>query len=225
MGGTPLYTHVDIRLPLTWDAAAMLAGLDDALYGCPMIDHEVDEEHWFVRAQGEANYGLASSRLEEVFDWCHAAGVPYIAHDESDGCECIGEIRIFDGSEVISGHYDQGPVLRMGTYDQIVAGLHVQWSSIDDYFARLDIDITELTLEHVVDEPPPFPVPPIKEDGLMPRYKLTGNYGTFEVSKIVEAADEVEALCETGIMSTLVDAGWHMTTPDGEEWEIEEVTE
>ena len=58
----------------------------------------------------------------------------------------------------------------------------------------------------------------------MKRYRLTGNYGTFEITRVVEAENEDEAFCETGIMSDLVDIGWEIVSaPDGEEWEIEEV--
>jgi hypothetical protein len=56
----------------------------------------------------------------------------------------------------------------------------------------------------------------------MNQYQLTGNYGTFEITKIVEAEDEDEAFQQTGIMSDLEDAGWDFTEgPDGEQWEVE----
>ena len=68
-------------------------------------------------------------------------------------------------------------------------------------------------------------------------YKLTGNYGTFEITKVVridvedhEATDyddedwEEFAYQSTGIMVDLVNAGWTFnSSPDGEEWEIEHV--
>lgn len=59
----------------------------------------------------------------------------------------------------------------------------------------------------------------------MARYRLTGNYGTFEITKIIEADDDEAAYEHTGIMSDLIAAGWEFTErPDGEEWEIEEIT-
>lgn len=57
----------------------------------------------------------------------------------------------------------------------------------------------------------------------MPSYRLTGNYGTFEVSRVIEAPDEDEAWCETGIKTILEAAGWSVDGPDGEDWEIEPV--
>lgn len=58
----------------------------------------------------------------------------------------------------------------------------------------------------------------------MTLYRLTGNYGTFEISKTVEAVDGDEAFNQTGIMQDLIAAGWTITSqPDGEEWEIEVV--
>jgi hypothetical protein len=59
----------------------------------------------------------------------------------------------------------------------------------------------------------------------MPRFRLTGNYGTFVITRVVDVTDEDEAFTETGIMSTLEDAGWTFTeAPDGESWDIEEET-
>lgn len=58
----------------------------------------------------------------------------------------------------------------------------------------------------------------------MTLYRLTGNYGTFEISKIVEAEDGEGAFEQTGIMQDLIAVGWEFTSdPDGEEWEIEVV--
>jgi hypothetical protein len=55
------------------------------------------------------------------------------------------------------------------------------------------------------------------------KFKLTGNYGTFEITKIVEAEDEDEAWEHTGIMIDLMAAGWDVVdAPEGEEWDIEE---
>jgi hypothetical protein len=56
------------------------------------------------------------------------------------------------------------------------------------------------------------------------RYRLTGNYGTFVITKVVDVADEDEAFMETGIMSDLVAVGWEFVeTPDGEDWDIEPI--
>lgn len=57
----------------------------------------------------------------------------------------------------------------------------------------------------------------------MPKFKLTGNYGTFEVTRVVEAEDEDEAWCETGISDALRADGWDVSNVDGEDWEIEEI--
>lgn len=56
----------------------------------------------------------------------------------------------------------------------------------------------------------------------MSRYKLTGNYGTFEVTKVVEAQSENEAFCQTGILEDLEKAGWDTGGgSDGESWVVE----
>ena len=65
-------------------------------------------------------------------------------------------------------------------------------------------------------------------------YKMTGNYGTFEITKnqtITGTSDwqeedwEEECYSWTGIMTTLeVGGNWTFTqAPEGEDWEIERV--
>ena len=58
--------------------------------------------------------------------------------------------------------------------------------------------------------------------------KITGNYGTFEVSKVVTIVSPTdmttqdiidEAYPHTGIMLDLERGGWTVTSPDGEDWE------
>jgi hypothetical protein len=58
----------------------------------------------------------------------------------------------------------------------------------------------------------------------MAQFKITGDYGSFTVTKTVEAVDEDAAFAETGITDALNAHGWHVEGPDGEEWEIVEVT-
>jgi len=53
------------------------------------------------------------------------------------------------------------------------------------------------------------------------RFLITGSYGTFEVSKIVEASSEDHVWAETGILSDLERAGWSVSDVDGEDWSIE----
>ena len=55
------------------------------------------------------------------------------------------------------------------------------------------------------------------------RFKIVSDYGTFEVSKEVEAEDEEDAWLETGILIDLQNAGWRVTTPEGEEHSIIEL--
>lgn len=58
----------------------------------------------------------------------------------------------------------------------------------------------------------------------MPRYRLNGNYGTFAITKVIEARDRGDAELECGIVVDLVEAGWSFIGPvEGEEWVIEEV--
>ncbi len=54
------------------------------------------------------------------------------------------------------------------------------------------------------------------------RWRLTGSYGTFVITKVVEADTEDEAFEQTGIMVDLIAVGWTVVeSPDGEEWEVE----
>jgi hypothetical protein len=49
------------------------------------------------------------------------------------------------------------------------------------------------------------------------KYRLTGNYGTFTITRVVDVEDADKA-------ADLIDAGWSVvSSPDGEEWEIEEL--
>ena len=58
----------------------------------------------------------------------------------------------------------------------------------------------------------------------MRHYRITGNYGTFEISRVVEAENEVDAWGQSGIMYDLEIAGWTFTSrPEGESWEIVEL--
>lgn len=58
------------------------------------------------------------------------------------------------------------------------------------------------------------------------KFRLTGNYGTFVIDRVVEAEDEEDAFTETGIMDDLADQGWRIVSaPDGEEWEVAEIGE
>lgn len=55
-------------------------------------------------------------------------------------------------------------------------------------------------------------------------WRVTGNYGTFEITRVVEADTEDGAMAAVGIVGTLEFEGWTFTEgPDGEEWTIEEV--
>lgn len=57
----------------------------------------------------------------------------------------------------------------------------------------------------------------------MPTYRLTGDYGTFEIEREVEVESAKEAYAMTGICQTLEDEGWTIVTwPDGESWMIEQ---
>lgn len=56
----------------------------------------------------------------------------------------------------------------------------------------------------------------------MARWRLTGNYGTFEIRKIVEAVRFEDAEAWTGIMVDLQAVGWEiLSAPEGEDWTIE----
>ena len=58
----------------------------------------------------------------------------------------------------------------------------------------------------------------------MPQYRIISDYGTFEITKVVDADSEDEAWEDTGIMSDLIEAGWDFySSPDGEHHEIHEV--
>lgn len=55
-----------------------------------------------------------------------------------------------------------------------------------------------------------------------PRWRLTGNYGSFEIQREIHARCYDEARERTGVMVDLEKVGWTFTSsPDGEEWEIE----
>ena len=56
----------------------------------------------------------------------------------------------------------------------------------------------------------------------MNRYRITSNYGTFEITREVLATDEDEAWTHTGVMADLEAAGWTFTeSPDGEDHEVD----
>lgn len=56
----------------------------------------------------------------------------------------------------------------------------------------------------------------------MNTYRLTGNYGTFEIRKIIELPSHEDAYAQTGIVVDLIAAGWTiLESPEGEEWTIE----
>lgn len=56
------------------------------------------------------------------------------------------------------------------------------------------------------------------------RFEIVSSYGTFEISKIVEAEDARDASSHAGIMLDLEAAGWTFSeSPDGESHEIFEL--
>lgn len=56
----------------------------------------------------------------------------------------------------------------------------------------------------------------------MYRFRLTGNYLTFEIQREVAAECALDAYAETGIDATLEEAGWTLTAwPGGEWWTVE----
>ena len=59
----------------------------------------------------------------------------------------------------------------------------------------------------------------------MARYSLTGNYGSFTVSRIIEAIDDDDAFMQTGIYTTLEAAGWQVVDHDDAEWDITKIDE
>jgi len=72
----------------------------------------------------------------------------------------------------------------------------------------------------------PAPLPRPRE------YLLVGNYGTFEVSKVLIVQGEIgwdeddyedHVWCETGIRTTLEEDGWEVEGPTGEEWQVDQL--
>ena len=51
-------------------------------------------------------------------------------------------------------------------------------------------------------------------------FRVTGNYGTFEITRTVEAVDKAGAFAQTGISDDLRQIGWEVSEVDGEEWEV-----
>jgi len=65
----------------------------------------------------------------------------------------------------------------------------------------------------------------MEEGHLMPSYQIVSDYGTFEISKVVEAESFDEAFNETGIMLDLIAAGWKVEeSPDGESHTVTEIS-
>ena len=55
-------------------------------------------------------------------------------------------------------------------------------------------------------------------------WELIGDYGTFVISKKVQAASEEDAWAQTGIMADLIAIGWEVVLgPDDEEWTLVKV--
>ncbi len=102
-----------------------------------------------VHTYGEGNYGLCDSELEEVLQFLEEWSVPYIAHDESK-YDMVGSIHMFDGETCFQGRWDDGPVLDLQTYRKIIAGDHIDYESIEDYFAKLNRSIGELPIDHLL---------------------------------------------------------------------------
>lgn len=149
----PIWCNWTSRIPEAWDAERIATDLGYALIN-GQLDVETVEGVTLIEASGEGNYGLHDSDLEAVFDWHHEHRVPYIAHDETK-YECKGEIRVFDGEVVLDGRYDDGAVLDEPTYDMIANGDSADFATIDDYFAKLSIRISELSIDHLSPLPPP----------------------------------------------------------------------
>jgi hypothetical protein len=164
----PIWCNINIATPASWvdpsddelrPLRGFLAGVildDDGL-----INGESDvtvisadgRAHWSWN--GEGNYGLYDSAVEEALDWCEANHIPYIATSDTK-YDMTGEIRIFDGHESRSGEYNEGVVLTEQDYRMIRANADLSnpWKEVVDYFERLNVAIDQLSVAHLPEFPP-----------------------------------------------------------------------
>lgn len=52
------------------------------------------------------------------------------------------------------------------------------------------------------------------------KYRLKGDYGTFNLERVVEVANAEDAWAETGVYTTLEAAGWKVVDMEDAEWII-----
>jgi hypothetical protein len=154
----PIWCDVHIVCPASWgDDPSKILGVDmlaDALINgyvdCAPIEG-TDRMRWDVN--GEGNYGLGDSDVENALSWLEDHGVPYRASSDPK-YEYLGEVRVFDGHNTVEdrpGGPDSQVVLDEYTFKAIV----IKWEhapagalqAITEHFTLPDI--YEIDISHL----------------------------------------------------------------------------
>jgi len=158
----PIGCNISIHLPATWgtdtEKPAIVLLFENALLRGGLIEPEpvpgtVGRVHWEI--DGEGNYGLSDSEVEEGLDWLLEHKVPFIATDDTK-YDLRGRIMHFDGVRQYDGRYDGDVVLCWEDYEAIGRRTHTMYSTVDDYFTRLTRPLSDITIGHLPTTPPPI---------------------------------------------------------------------
>lgn len=156
--GEPIWCSIQAKVPATWfdgPEPGIVTMLGAALCGG---DAMTDSGDGFVTitVNGEGNYGLCDSYVEDALDWMEKHRVPYVAESEAK-YDFLGEIRLHSGrarriwTGVTSGDM---VVLTEPVYKDIVTGRSSGYVSVEDYFERFGRNVDTLSIEHLPERYP-----------------------------------------------------------------------
>lgn len=149
----PIWCHIQFRTPAGWDewATRLLPQYFENDWG-PDEDGVIT---WEI--QGEGNYGLNDSDLEDILAVLYEFHVPYVASSDPK-YEMDGERNVFDGVKIWTGECAGygAAVLDVNVYHHIMNGCS-EYASVEHYFAVQNCDISNLSIDHLQAFPPPDP--------------------------------------------------------------------
>lgn len=151
--GEAIWVQVQTRLPnLNWEE--WINGLVPDYW--ELCDFGEDDGSVIYTLTGEGNYGLGDGEIETYCDALAEWKIPYIATSDPK-YEYPGEIIIFDGDAFWYGNRDgDGAYLTHRKWKELTnGGTTPNTYAIEAYFTTMNRSISDITIEHLQDFPPP----------------------------------------------------------------------
>lgn len=167
--GEPIWTTFQIKTPPRWGSPTDRGGTEptntfeagvtlDVYLGDQEILHLVDGSILWTW-QGEANYGVSADNIQWAMDWCDRWHVPYLVYDETK-YDMEGQIIMSDGFAAVERPYNNSITLSEYAFNEINKrpdSAFNKWTSVVEYFAPSNFDLSACSIAHLPAWPPPDP--------------------------------------------------------------------